>query len=67
MIDCTSVGGGGGGALLFKSSDLGGSAGQGFPTARLTIPGTVCTFPTFAQPSLRSQCGINNTSSFSSD
>ena len=36
--------------LLFKGSDFGGSAGQGFTTARLAIPGTVCTLPTFTQP-----------------
>ena len=37
--------------LLFKGSDLAGSAGQGFTTARLTILGTVCALPTFTQPS----------------
>ena len=38
-------------ALLFKGSDLADSAGQGFTTARLTTPGTVCALPTFTQPS----------------
>ena len=37
--------------LLFKGSDLGGSAGQGFHTARLAIPGIVCALPTSTQPS----------------
>ena len=37
-------------ALLLKGSDLGGSAGQGFPTARLAIQGTVCALPTFTLP-----------------
>ena len=41
----------GGEALLFKGSDLADSAGQGFTTARLTIPGTVCALPTFTPPS----------------
>ena len=36
-------------SLLFKGSDLTGSVGQGFTTARLAIPGTVCALPTFTQ------------------
>ena len=38
-------------SLLFKGGSLAGSAGQGFTTARLAIPDTVCPLPTFTQPS----------------